>query len=246
MPVDSSRIPVQAAPFEFDLPHFTQCLFGLGPVKIVALGSSTTAGEGGIVAYPYRLEALFRRDHARPMIDVINRGVGGEEAPAELRRFDQDVFPEKPSLVIWQVGTNSVWQSPDQKPPSRADTIRAVRDGINRLRDAGGIDVILMDPQYTPAMLTSDKEEATGKMIAELAALATEMKVNLFRRFELMQGWHTVERISLDRMVDPTDPTRLHDSDWTTQKITEALYGLITASVANTRAAKLAAQVRAS
>ncbi|MDR3464986.1 MAG: GDSL-type esterase/lipase family protein [Xanthobacteraceae bacterium] len=244
MAVDPSQIPVQAAPFEFELPNFTDCLFGLGPVTIVAIGSSTTAGEGGIVAYPYRLEALFRKNHARPMIDVINRGVGGEEAPAEFARFDQDVLPENPSLVIWQVGTNSVWQSPDQKPPSRADTIQAIRDGVNKLRGVGGIDVILMDPQYTPAMLTPAKEKAAREMIAEIAGLAADMKVNLFRRFELMEGWHTVERIPLDRMVDPGDPDRLHDSDWATQKVTETLYGLITASVARTRAAHVTTLVR--
>jgi hypothetical protein len=190
------------------------------------------------VAYPYRLEALFRKYHARPMIDVINRGVSGEEAPTEVRRFAQDVLPEKPSLVVWQVGTNCVWQSPDKNPPSRADTLQAVHDGIGKLRDAGGIDIVLMDPQYTPAMLTPAKEKATREMVDALAALATKQEVNLFRRFELMEGWHTVERIPIDRMVNPGDGDRLHDSDWATQKISEALYGLIIAEVARTRARK--------
>ncbi len=44
------------------------------------------------------------------MIDVLNRGIGGQEAPSELSRFEPDVFDEMPALVIWQVGTNAVFR----------------------------------------------------------------------------------------------------------------------------------------
>jgi hypothetical protein len=68
------------------------------------------------VAYPYRLEALFREKYPKVMIDVLNRGIGGEEAPVELARMDRDVIAEKPSAVIWQIGTNSVWQKCGAEP----------------------------------------------------------------------------------------------------------------------------------
>jgi lysophospholipase L1-like esterase len=45
--------------------------------------------------------------------DVLNRGVGGKEAPDELRRMQQDVVEERPSVVIWQVGTNAVRKKQD-------------------------------------------------------------------------------------------------------------------------------------
>jgi lysophospholipase L1-like esterase len=112
------QIPVLPAACEYGLPNLAEALRGAGPVKIVALGSSTTAGEGGIVAYPYRLEALLREKYPKVMIDVLNRGIGGEEAPVELARMDRDVIAEKPRAVIWQIGTNSVWQSAEQNPPS--------------------------------------------------------------------------------------------------------------------------------
>src|ERR1700752_4734945 len=155
MLTDASKILSLPLAFAFPLPKFAACLKGKGPVKIVALGSSTTAGEGAIVAYPYRLEALLRaryapQDHPHPMIDVLNRGIGGEEAPKEFARLEPDVVREQPSLVIWQVGTNSVWQSPDQNPPNLADTIAAVQNGIKRLKQACQADIILMDPQYVP------------------------------------------------------------------------------------------------
>jgi lysophospholipase L1-like esterase len=225
------QIPVQPIPFEHDLPNLARAVAASGTVKIVALGSSTTAGEGGIVAYPYRLEAFLRDAYANQRIDVINRGVSGEEAPKELDRMDCDVIAEKPDLVIWQMGTNAVWQSKQDDPPSLEATIAALRTGIQRLKDAGSIDIILMDPQYVPAMLTEATTEATYRMVAAIAEVGNQPGVNLFRRFQLMKGWHEIAKVSFDRMVDPTDCTRLHDSDWTTRQLTIALGGLILARV---------------
>lgn len=103
----------------------------------------------------------------------------------------------------------------------------ALREGIHRLRREGPIDIILMDPQYVPAMLAEDKKDATLRMVSAIADVSREEKVNLFRRFELMKGWHEVAKVPFDRIVDPGDPTRLHDSDWTTQMLSEALGSLI-------------------
>jgi hypothetical protein len=225
------QIPVRPPAFEYDLPNLAKAINATGSVKIVALGSSTTAGEGGIVAYPYRLEAVLRRNYANNRIDVLNRGVGGEEAPKERDRIDSDVIAEKPSLVIWQMGTNAVWQSKEDNPPSHEATIKALYEGIRRLRQDGSIDIILMDPQCVPAMLTKATADATNRMVSAIADVSSKEKVNLFRRFELMKAWSEVERISFDRIVDPGDDKQLHDSDWATQKLTEALGSLILASV---------------
>ena len=50
------------------------------------------------------------------MIDVVNRGNGGQEAPEELSRFENDILAEAPTLVIWQVGTNAVFPTSDYNP----------------------------------------------------------------------------------------------------------------------------------
>ena len=238
MSIDASRPQPSPASSGFHLPHFAAALrISEKPVKVVALGSSTTAGEGGIVAYPYRLEALLRaryapQDRPHPMIDVLNRGIGGEEAPKEFDRMPQDVVVERPSLVIWQVGTNSVWQSPDQHPPSLSDTIKAIRQGVALLQQIGQADIILMDPQYVPAMLTPDKIDATHAMVGAIAGVANETSVNLFPRFELMRRLHDVENVSFDLLVDPADGNRLHDSDWSTQWLAQTLMDQIAAAVA--------------
>jgi lysophospholipase L1-like esterase len=221
--LDSSEFPVQAAPFEQPLTNFASRLKD-GQVKVVAIGSSTTAGEGGIAPYPQRLLAGLRIRFPNVAIEVINRGVGGEEARLELKRFDHDVFDLNPDLVIWQVGTNSVWQ---QNPPSFRDTTQAIRDGVDRLLGAKRIDVILMDLQYVPALLTPAKADKTNAMVAAISEIAHAKRVNVFRRFALMKAWHDVAKISFDRMVDPGDGDRLHASDWTTDKMTSELTNAI-------------------
>ncbi len=230
MSADPSQIPVQLDPFDYGLSHFAVSLQGPGPVKVVALGSSTTAGEGGIAPYPSRLQALLTDRYSAVTIDVINRGIGGQEAPIELDRLQRDVIDQLPSLVIWQVGTNAVWQPADQHPPSFEATIGAIREGLRRLRATGSIDVILMDLQYVPALLTPAKRALADRMVAAIGEVAREACVNVFRRFDFMRGWHEIEKISFDRMVDPNDPTRLHDSDWATIRLSQALKDQIVAA----------------
>ncbi|SEN99956.1 GDSL-type esterase/lipase family protein [Bradyrhizobium sp. OK095] len=230
MALDPSHLPVDATPFGRPLSNFARRLKDR-QVKLVAIGSSTTAGEGGIAPYPQRLLADLRIQFPNVTVDVINRGVGGEEAPKELMRFQNDVFDQNPDLVIWQVGTNAVWQSADQKPPSFDQTTQAIRDGIDQLLATKLIDVILMDLQYVPALLTPAKKDRAIAMVDAISEIAHAKGVNIFRRFELMQGWHDIAGISFDRMVDPGDDSRLHASDWTTDKMTWQLTFAIDAAV---------------
>ncbi|MET4200105.1 lysophospholipase L1-like esterase [Bradyrhizobium sp. LA2.1] len=224
--LDPSEFPVQAAPFEQRLTNFADRVKG-GQARVVAIGSSTTAGEGGIAPYPQRLLADLRIKYPNVGIEVINRGVGGEDAPLELKRFEHDVFDLNPDLVIWQVGTNSVWQADG---PSFTDTTKAIREGVDQLLGAKRIDVILMDLQYVPAVLTPAKCQKADAMVEAISQIAYDKQVNVFRRFALMKAWHEVARISFDRLVDPGDDTRLHASDWTTDKMTWQLTDAIFAA----------------
>jgi hypothetical protein len=224
MDSDPSRIPVVPIPFEHDLTRFTRSL-ARGRPKIVAIGSSTTAGEGNIKPYPERLQSFLQATYPNARIAVVNQGIGGQEAPIELQRFDTDVIAEKPDLAIWQVGTNAVWQKPDQKPPppSFEETVRAIRDGLVKLRDETRADVILMDLQYVPAVLTPAKKDKAVEMVKVISDLARDAGVNVFHRFAFMKGLYEVEQISFDRMVDPTDNDRLHCSDWVTDRVAWAV-----------------------
>jgi hypothetical protein len=84
-------------------------------------------------------------------------------------------------------------------------------------------DVILMDLQYVPAVLTPAKKEQAIAMVETISELVRDAGVNVFRRFAFMKGLCEVEQVSFDRMVDPTDNDRLHNSGWATQRVAWAV-----------------------
>jgi hypothetical protein len=237
MDSDPSRIPVEPIPFEYGLTRFAESV--RGRAKIVAIGSSSTAGHGGIQPYPERLLSFLQAQYPNAEIAMVNRGIGGQEAPLEFQRFDTDVIAEKPDLVIWQVGTNSVWQRPDQNPPSLDETTSAIREGLLKLRKETQADLILMDLQYVPAVLTPAKKEKAIAMVKAISELARD-GVNVFRRFAFMKGLSEVEQVSFDRMVDPADEHRLHDSDWATHRVAWAMKLAIVGGVDKARSSAAA------
>src|SRR5258708_5170344 len=131
--------------FKYSLPHLAQSLESQRKTRIVAIGSSSTAGADGIVPFPSRLELLLRQRSYGTMIDVINRGIGGQEAPDELSRFESDEIAEAPALVIWQVGTNAVYRTQDY---NFDDVAKAIAAGLDRLASVP-VDGELMGLQYT-------------------------------------------------------------------------------------------------
>jgi hypothetical protein len=220
-------IPAEFVSFKYPLPHLAKALLGAAPVRIVAIGSSSTAGRADVVPYPHRLEMYLRVKYGEERfpnlkIDVLNRGKGGEEAIEELLRFDSDVLAENPALVIWQVGTNAVFHN-----YKLGEVAAKISEGL-KLLASKPMDVVLIDPQYTPAMLFDDKAEASARMVSLIAAAADKANVNLFRRWALMRHWHVHNNIGLDRMFDPTDPDKLHQSDWSTLRFAKALCDAIT------------------
>jgi hypothetical protein len=237
MDSDPLEIPVQPIPFEHGLLHFAQSVTD-GRSKVVAIGSSTTAGEGNIIPYPGRLLQFLQSEYPAAIIAMVNKGIGSQEAPAERDRFGTDVIPAKPDLVIWQVGTNAIWQRRDQKPPppSFDQTTSAIREGLTMLKEKAEADIILMDLQYVPAVLTPAKKEKALAMVDAIGRLAHEAGVNVFRRFAFMKSLIDVEGIPLDRMVDPSDNDRLHGSDWVTGRVSWALKIAITDSVKKAQA----------
>ena len=108
-------------------------------------------------------------------------------------------------------------------PPSFDETTSAIREGLVKLRNETQADVILMDLQYVPAVLTPAKKDKAIAMVKAISELARDAGVNVFRRFAFMKGLSEVEQVSFDRMVDPADEHRLHDSDWATHRVAWAM-----------------------
>ncbi|VIO75150.1 SGNH/GDSL hydrolase family protein [Bradyrhizobium ivorense] len=213
--------------FQHGLRHLAQALKRDRKVKIVALGSSSTAGADNILPFPPRLELLWRSQKPTfgRMIDVINRGIGGQEAPEEFSRIESDVIAETPVMVIWQVGTNAVYRN------INFDQVQATLEaGLDVL---GGLplDVVVMDSQYTQAIVgTPDLLKLANQFMTMIAEVTASRKVNLFRRFALMKQWVDAG-IPLTELDDGA-PEHLHTSEWATDCLTQALLGAINDAVA--------------
>jgi hypothetical protein len=223
-------LPDEVIGFKYPLPRLAQALQTHNPVKIVAMGSSSTAGREDVVPYPYWLEMYLRRAANNPKIDVLNRGMGNQEATDELLRFEPDIFDEAPSLVIWQVGTNAVFHNDRYNVDDVAEKIAT---GLARLRaDPIGMDIMLIDPQYVTAMLLDGKAELSERMVSLISAAGDLANVNVFHRWALMRHWHVHNNISFERMLDPTDGDKLHQSDASTQRLSRGLCDTIMKAVA--------------
>ncbi len=188
------------------LPRVARKLNARAPVTIVALGSSSTQGYGSsspAYNYPNRLAAQLRRKYPFSEINVINRGIGGQEVPEMVARLQSSVLDLHPDLVIWQLGTNSVVRGNDNP-----NTAALVEDGVSRIQ-AAGADVVLIDPQYAPAVTA--KKEGASRMVKLIGDIARLKKIAVFPRFEVMRHWHEEEKMPFDTFVTADG---LHMNDW--------------------------------
>jgi lysophospholipase L1-like esterase len=206
------KAPDPKCTVQADIAHFDQRLSRVAlrlsggvPIKVVAIGSSSTFGAGAsspVNSYPSRLEAELRRHFPDHPITVVNRGVNGEEATDMLARFPTNVIAEDPHLVIWQVGTNSLLR--DRPLGVRS---KVLQDGIAQLKSQR-MDVVLMDPQYAPRVLAKTDHDAA---VAQIASVAKEQKVGLMHRYDMMRHWHDIERLGFETFVTSDG---LHMNDW--------------------------------
>ena len=175
------------------------------PITIVAIGSSSTAGAGAsspAASYPNRLEAELRLRFPDEKITVINHGINGEVGSDMLARFEHDVIEEKPDLVLWQVGSNSVLRDHPLGPAGET-----MRDGIKILKKAG-VDVVLIDPQYAPKILTKHDFNGMNDLIE---VTAKETSIGVFHRFAIMRHWRETRDLPFETFVTPDG---LHMNDW--------------------------------
>ena len=179
----ATTCPADPAMQPLRLPHLQLAVATRTEGLIVALGSSSTAGamaSDSAHTYPAVLQLALTKALPTAHLAVINRGIGGQDAPEELTRLDTDAIAIRPQLVIWQVGANGAMRYAN---PTEFHTM--VKQGVTRLIKAG-IDVVLMDNQRSPKLLA-----ATDHIILEdsLAHVAQETGVNLFSRSHLMDSW---------------------------------------------------------
>jgi lysophospholipase L1-like esterase len=200
--------------FDLPLPRVARLLAEGMPIKIVALGSSSTFGAGAsssVAAYPSRLAEELANRFPGNEFTVLNRGVNGDEAADMLARLDTAVIAEQPDLVLWQVGTNSVLRDKSMEPHASL-----LHEGVLRLK-ATGADIVLIDPQYAPRVLAKPNAQV---MVSLIATAAKADHVSLFHRFALMQHWYEDESLPFETFVSADG---LHMNDWSYACLAKAI-----------------------
>jgi len=190
--------------FKVKLPATARALSSRNPLVIVAIGSSSTVGVGAsdpAHTYPAVLAQELHDRWPQLAVNVINKGVGGELSSQMLARFERDVLPYHPQLVIWQTGSNQLLKS--ENIEGYAETLR---DGISRLK-ATNSDVVLMDPQFAPRVLA---RRMHLMVVDSVAAVANDMNVALFPRFAVMRHWVSSGQYKIENIVS-SDGLHMND-----------------------------------
>jgi acyl-CoA thioesterase-1 len=150
------------------------------PVRVVAIGSSSTVGVGASsprATYPVRLENDLEGVIEGLKVEMYSRGVSGEVAEGAAERLKLEVAEVKPDLVVWQVGTNDAVARIDVEVFGAE-----LRDTLSWLA-YHNIDVVLIDPQYIERLA---KDPLYTGIVNEIATVASEMHVMLVNRYDAM------------------------------------------------------------
>ena len=224
----SQSCTVTKALSQFDAPiaRVAKRLNAHEPVTIIALGSSSTAGAGASSAafsYPSRLARELKRRFPFESFTVLNFGVNGEEASQMMVGLDV-ALTRDPDLVIWQIGTNAVLRD-----KSLADVGSSLEAGIERVK-ANGSDILLIDPQFAPAV---NAKSSVNDMVGFIGWVAKRTHVPLFRRYVAMKHWHEDQAISFEHFIRPDG---IHMNDWGYSCFARLLADNIATAVARSRA----------
>ncbi len=173
-------------------------------LKIVAIGSSSTAGGAASDAsrtWPAQLESALKRRLANAEISVVNMGAVRQTSAMMVQRFAR-VVAERPDIVVWEVGTAEAVRHLDVE-----DFLRVVVNGIEQLA-AGGIEVVLVDPQYTrdtARLITFEP------YLAAIARAAQMRDAAYFHRFQVMRHWVDNDQFQFDG-ARPAEFSRIADA----------------------------------
>jgi hypothetical protein len=180
-----SECPVAEDAFDFEptLPKTFKALRDGKAVTIVAIGGASTEGAAAglsIAAWPERMGADLREKFPQASIAIHNLAVARKTTADMVKRFDKDVLPLKPDLVIWETGTTDAVRGVDA-----AEFRGDLEQGIAKLRQSRA-EIALMDMQYsrmTGAMINFNRYVVTMRGVADVN------DIPLFPRHKIMRGW---------------------------------------------------------
>jgi acyl-CoA thioesterase I len=197
--------PRPATRLSLQLPRLGRALRETGTAKVLAIGSSSTAGVGASSpsrTYTARLEVDLETALSGTDFDIIGHGLSGEVAQGAADRMKREVEEVKPELVIWQVGTN------DALRHVAIDSFKnCLKKTLAWLKEQQ-IDVILINPQYGDQLIKDSYYEDVVNAVADIAREADVLLVDRFQSMRKLQH----ERG--DRFYLSTDNLHMNDEGY--------------------------------
>jgi len=179
-----------------DLRRTAERLRAGGTLRVLALGSSTTAGVGASSierAYPERLEAELSALVPGARVEVEASGVSGETADRTLDRIRREAAGAQPDLVVWQVGTNDALTVGAGEEAFRA----TLAGGVAAVRGVGA-DLLLLDQQFFPGIVDRARYERFVALVKETGRASG---VSVVHRYALMKAWSERSREELRTLL---------------------------------------------
>lgn len=163
------------------LPRMERLLKEKKPIKVLAIGSSSTVGVGASspkFTYTSLLEGELEKAFKGPEIKIITRGVSGEMAEGAASRIRLEAALLKPDLVLWQVGTNDALS----RIPV-ADFSHTLSRTLKWLK-GNDIDVVLVGMQYTKSVARDEHYRLIKDALKQITA---EQGVAFVKRYDAMK-----------------------------------------------------------
>jgi hypothetical protein len=150
-------------------------------LKILVLGTGSSALSGAAKAYPARLEEALRRQLPDITVNVVTAAKSRQKAAEMVESIEKLLLDQKPNLVVWQTGTVDAIRGVD--PDVFRDTLD---EGIDAIHEAGA-DAVLMNMQYSPR---TESMIQSGAYVDTMRVVARDREIPLFDRLEIMRYWN--------------------------------------------------------
>ena len=186
---NNCEVPAYLLSSESALPKVEAAVKSGKALDILVIGSrSSSISTSEAIAYPARLQAALQEKLPLTTVNLSVELQVKKTAEEAAGGFVKLLEAKRPTLVIWQTGTVDAIRSIDP------DDFRvAVDEGVIALQNAG-VDVVLMNPQYSPRTETMI---SMPPYLDSMRLVAQQREVPLFDRFGIMHQWNDAGEFDL-------------------------------------------------
>lgn len=211
-------------PAEAVLPRAAAALAERHSLDVIVLGTASSAlpgPSGERTAYPARLQVALGGLMPNVGVKVVTIIKARQTAAEMMEQESQRIEEQKPALIVWQSGTVDAIKGVDPE-----EFRQTLDEGVEMLQ-TDGVDVILMNMQYSPR---TEAMISISVYADNMRWVALQHDVPLFDRLALMKHWSELGTFDLYDANKNTDTAeRVHDC------IGKLLAGLIAGAVKQPR-----------